>query len=100
MLEYHFNTKNDALWLSAHQHFLCRLKEAEVAKTHQLAELERAPLGLTSFSGELESAEEDHITRLIEERDILLRTGAYTISDGIISELDRQIRETINKRSR
>ena len=38
---------------------------------------------------------EDHISRLIEERDTLLRTGVYTTQDRIIAELDRQIREAM-----
>ncbi|CAH2296100.1 centrosomal of 120 kDa isoform X1 [Pelobates cultripes] len=42
---------------------------------------------------------EDYLTRLIEERDTLLRTGVYTHEDHIISELDRQIREAMAKRS-
>lgn len=44
--------------------------------------------------------EEEHITRLIEERDTLLRTGVYTSEDRIIAELDRQIREAIAKKGR
>nr|XP_033784896.1 centrosomal protein of 120 kDa [Geotrypetes seraphini] len=42
---------------------------------------------------------DDYLTRLIEERDTLLRTGVYTHEDRIISELDRQIREAMAKRS-
>ncbi|NP_001086896.1 centrosomal protein 120kDa L homeolog [Xenopus laevis] len=42
---------------------------------------------------------DDYLSRLIEERDTLLRTGVYTHEDRIISELDRQIRETMAKRS-
>lgn len=42
---------------------------------------------------------DDFLSRLIEERDTLLRTGVYTHEDRIISELDRQIRETMSKRS-
>nr|XP_014352195.1 PREDICTED: centrosomal protein of 120 kDa [Latimeria chalumnae] len=41
---------------------------------------------------------DDYLTRLIEERDTLLRTGVYTHEDRIISELDRQIREAMTKR--
>ena len=48
-----------------------------------------------------EGADDDeHITRLIEERDTLLRTGVYTGDDRIIAELDRQIRDVIAKRGR
>ncbi|XP_063820288.1 centrosomal protein of 120 kDa isoform X1 [Pseudophryne corroboree] len=42
---------------------------------------------------------DEFLSRLIEERDTLLRTGVYTHEDRIISELDRQIRETMAKRS-
>ncbi|XP_069481685.1 centrosomal protein of 120 kDa [Ambystoma mexicanum] len=42
---------------------------------------------------------DDYLARLIEERDTLLRTGVYTHEDRIISELDRQIREAMIKRS-
>lgn len=45
-----------------------------------------------------EEANEDHIGRLIEERDTLLRTGVYTTEDRIIAELDRQIREAIARK--
>lgn len=46
----------------------------------------------------LDATEEDHISRLIEERDSLLRTGVYTTEDRIIAELDRQIKESIAKK--
>lgn len=35
----------------------------------------------------------DHIVRLKEERDTLLRTGVYSNVDAIIVELDKRIRE-------
>ncbi|KAG8456252.1 hypothetical protein GDO86_002153 [Hymenochirus boettgeri] len=41
---------------------------------------------------------DEFLSRLIEERDTLLRTGVYTHEDRIISELDRQIRESMAKR--
>ncbi|CAO2594051.1 Centrosomal protein of 120 kDa [Lemmus lemmus] len=40
---------------------------------------------------------DDYLTRLIEERDTLMRTGVYNHEDRIISELDRQIREVLSK---
>ncbi|GFS03226.1 centrosomal protein of 120 kDa [Elysia marginata] len=46
----------------------------------------------------LDSSVDEHITRLLEERDTLLRTGVYTTQDKIIAELDRQIREAIGYR--
>ncbi|XP_078070712.1 centrosomal protein of 120 kDa isoform X1 [Mustelus asterias] len=45
-----------------------------------------------------DEALDNYLARLIEERDTLLRTGVYTHEDRIISELDRQIRETMTKR--
>ena len=57
-------------------------------------------IGTSHFMGETNYGEEEHITRLIEERDTLLRTGVYNTEDRIIAELDRQIREAIAKRER
>ncbi|XP_076218200.1 centrosomal protein of 120 kDa isoform X1 [Aptenodytes patagonicus] len=42
---------------------------------------------------------DDYLSRLIEERDTLLRTGVYNHEDHIVSELDRQIREAFAKRN-
>ncbi|KAM4860825.1 centrosomal protein of 120 kDa isoform 1-T1 [Thomomys bottae] len=47
----------------------------------------------------LEEGLDDYLTRLIEERDTLMRTGVYNHEDRIISELDRQIREVLTKNS-
>lgn len=47
------------------------------------------------LKADLDSSIDEHITRLIEERDTLLRTGVYTTQDRIIAELDRQIRESM-----
>lgn len=47
-----------------------------------------------------EGDDDEHVTRLIEERDTLLRTGVYSSDDRIIAELDRQIRDVIAKRGR
>lgn len=44
-----------------------------------------------------ESAD-DHLSRLFEERDTLLRTGVYTHEDRIIAELNRQIQEAMRDR--
>uniref|UniRef100_A0A667WF86 Centrosomal protein 120 n=1 Tax=Myripristis murdjan TaxID=586833 RepID=A0A667WF86_9TELE len=44
-----------------------------------------------------ESADE-HLSRLLEERDTLLRTGVYTHDDRIISELNRQIQQAMTER--
>ncbi|XP_069749507.1 centrosomal protein of 120 kDa isoform X2 [Narcine bancroftii] len=45
-----------------------------------------------------DEALDNYLTRLIGERDTLLRTGVYTHEDRIIRELDRQIHETMVKR--
>ncbi|KFO99882.1 Centrosomal protein of 120 kDa, partial [Calypte anna] len=50
-------------------------------------------------SGKLTENVDDYLSRLIEERDTLLRTGVYNHEDHIVSELDRQIREAIVKRN-
>ncbi|XP_070690215.1 centrosomal protein of 120 kDa [Pempheris klunzingeri] len=44
-----------------------------------------------------ESADE-HLSRLLEERDTLLRTGVYTHEDRIIAELNRQIQDAMTDR--
>lgn len=41
---------------------------------------------------------DEHLSRLYEERDTLLRTGVYTHNDRIISELNRQILEATRER--
>ncbi|XP_063049925.1 centrosomal protein of 120 kDa-like [Engraulis encrasicolus] len=41
---------------------------------------------------------DDHLSRLLEERDTLLRTGVYTHEDRIISELSRQIQDAMSQR--
>lgn len=41
---------------------------------------------------------DEHLSRLYEERDTLLRTGVYTHDDRIISELNRQILEAARER--
>lgn len=49
----------------------------------------------------LEEAELDNrVARMIEERDTLMQTGVYSTSDRIITELDRQIRETLDLKAR
>lgn len=48
----------------------------------------------TSMS--LNSIADEHLSRLLEERDTLLRTGVYTHEDHIIAELNRQIQEAMS----
>lgn len=46
----------------------------------------------------LSESTEEHLSRLLEERDALLRTGVYTHEDRIIAELNRQIQEAMTDR--
>lgn len=46
-------------------------------------------------SPNLNESAEEHLSRLLEERDTLLRTGVYTHEDRIIAELNRQIQEAM-----
>lgn len=50
----------------------------------------------TSLS--LNESADEHLSRLLEERDTLLRTGVYTHEDRIIAELNRQIQEAMANR--
>jgi len=46
-------------------------------------------------SQSLTEGADEHLSRLLEERDTLLRTGVYTHEDRIISELNRQIQDSM-----
>ncbi|KAK9522017.1 hypothetical protein VZT92_018513 [Zoarces viviparus] len=46
----------------------------------------------------LNEGAEEHLSRLLEERDTLLRTGVYTHEDRIIAELSRQIQDAMRAR--
>ncbi|XP_006797742.1 centrosomal protein of 120 kDa isoform X2 [Neolamprologus brichardi] len=48
----------------------------------------------------LSESTEEHLSRLLEERDALLRTGVYTHEDRIIAELNRQIQEAMTDRGK
>ncbi|XP_054629515.1 centrosomal protein of 120 kDa isoform X4 [Dunckerocampus dactyliophorus] len=47
----------------------------------------------------LSDSADEHLSRLLEERDTLLRTGVYTHEDRIISELNRQIQDAMAGRT-
>ncbi|XP_056659935.1 centrosomal protein of 120 kDa isoform X5 [Monodelphis domestica] len=63
--------------------------------SREIASGKMESLGGKAFEEDLD----DYLTRLIEERDTLMRTGVYNHEDRIISELDRQIREALAKSS-
>ncbi|XP_019372360.1 PREDICTED: centrosomal protein of 120 kDa [Gavialis gangeticus] len=78
---------------------LNRLKQQEDKK--QLQDSGDASFGRMGGlqARQLNESMDDYLTRLIEERDTLLRTGVYNHEDHIVSELDRQIGEALAKRS-
>lgn len=73
---------------------LNRLRQLEEEKSKSLNH-SLSPREYSGTKGEDSHGLDEHITRLIEERDTLLRTGVYTTQDRIIAELDRQIRESM-----
>ncbi|XP_067270694.1 centrosomal protein of 120 kDa isoform X2 [Pseudorasbora parva] len=80
-------------------------KEAVKSDKHELQDIrnelnrlkQEEPRGWAEPVCVSESAD-DHVTRLLEERDTLLRTGVYTHDDRIIAELDRQIQHAMSHR--
>ncbi|XP_029943164.1 centrosomal protein of 120 kDa-like isoform X1 [Salarias fasciatus] len=78
---------------------LNRLKQQEETLAPPPVVSDPAPnvSGPAPSPGLTESAEE-HLSRLLEERDTLLRTGVYSHEDWIISELNRQIQDAIRDR--
>ncbi|KAM4710500.1 centrosomal protein of 120 kDa [Discoglossus pictus] len=91
--------KSERLELEEIRNELNRLRQQEERKT--IPDTSGVPNGRMENSGPRQQDDglDDYLTRLIEERDTLLRTGVYTHEDRIISELDRQIREAMAKRS-
>ncbi|XP_010177160.1 PREDICTED: centrosomal protein of 120 kDa-like, partial [Mesitornis unicolor] len=79
---------------------LNRLKqeEEERRQLHSIRDNSAGKVG-SLHSRKLNENMDDYLSRLIEERDTLLRTGVYNHEDHIVSELDRQIREAIAKRN-
>ncbi|XP_043916700.1 centrosomal protein of 120 kDa [Protopterus annectens] len=91
--------KTDREELEEIRNELNRLKQQENKK--QAQEPKNMASGGTPGQSDqlLNESLDDYLTRLIEERDTLLRTGVYSHEDRIISELDRQIREAMARRS-
>ncbi|KAK7831333.1 hypothetical protein U0070_024621 [Myodes glareolus] len=75
---------------------LNRLRQQEQKQYQDCKEIASGKLGSPRGSAP-EDGLDDYLTRLIEERDTLMRTGVYNHEDRIISELDRQIREVLSK---
>ncbi|KAM8960777.1 centrosomal protein of 120 kDa [Pelodytes ibericus] len=89
--------KTERLELEEIRNELDRLRQQEEKK--QPHDSKAIGSGRSSGTGLHDEGFEEYLTRLIEERDSLLRTGVYTHEDHIISELDRQIRDAMAKRS-
>ncbi|NXV23153.1 CE120 protein, partial [Cepphus grylle] len=91
--------KTDRQELEDIRNELNRLKQQEERK--QLQDVRDNSAGRVDGlnSRKLNENMDDYLSRLIEERDTLLRTGVYNHEDHIVSELDRQIREAIAKRN-
>ncbi|XP_070175091.1 centrosomal protein of 120 kDa-like isoform X2 [Littorina saxatilis] len=91
--------KSDNQQLEEIKNELNKLKQLEADKLKQSSDSNfgdpHKPLNT-----DLDSSVDEHISRLVEERDTLLRTGVYTTQDKIIMELDRQIRDAIARRNR
>ncbi|NWX46358.1 CE120 protein, partial [Steatornis caripensis] len=92
--------KTDQQELEDIRNELQRLKQQEEERK-QLQDIKDNSAGRVDSlnSRKLNENMDDYLSRLIEERDTLLRTGVYNHEDRIVSELDRQIREAIAKRS-
>ncbi|KAK7486793.1 hypothetical protein BaRGS_00021940 [Batillaria attramentaria] len=79
---------------------LNKLKQLEAEKLKHASDSNNFADSHKPLNTDLDGSLDEHITRLVEERDTLLRTGVYTTQDKIIVELDRQIREAIAQRNR
>ncbi|NXL87387.1 CE120 protein, partial [Alectura lathami] len=92
--------KTDRQELEDIRNELNRLKQQEEERK-QLQDVRDNSVGRVDslHSGKLNENMDDYLSRLIEERDTLLRTGVYNHEDHIVSELDRQIREAIAKKN-
>ncbi|XP_072243359.1 centrosomal protein of 120 kDa [Leuresthes tenuis] len=84
--------RQDRQELDSIRNELNRLKKQEERLGPAPSEPDPAP-SLT-----LNESSEEHLSRLLEERDTLLRTGVYTHEDRIIAELNRQIQDAMRDR--
>ncbi|NWS82994.1 CE120 protein, partial [Toxostoma redivivum] len=91
--------KTDRQELEDIRNELNRLKQQEERKKLQDARDNSAGRVDSLRCRKLNENTDDYLSRLIEERDTLLRTGVYNHEDHIVSELDRKIREAIAKRN-
>uniref|UniRef100_A0A0B6ZYD3 C2 domain-containing protein n=2 Tax=Arion vulgaris TaxID=1028688 RepID=A0A0B6ZYD3_9EUPU len=82
---------------------ISKLKQREEERLQNMSDSHQIPLIKDAYGKplnlDLDASVDEHVVRLVEERDTLLRTGVYTTQDKIIAELDRQIRETVSHRT-
>ncbi|XP_009869514.1 PREDICTED: centrosomal protein of 120 kDa, partial [Apaloderma vittatum] len=91
--------KTDRQELEDIKNELNRLKQQEEERKQLQDTRDNADRVDSLHSRKLNENMDDYLSRLIEERDTLLRTGVYNHEDHIVSELDRQIRDAIAKRN-
>ena len=80
-------------------HIIFRLKLLEEERLRSTGDSNSLPFVKDASSKpinmDLDASVDEHVSRLVEERDTLLRTGVYTTQDKIIMELERQIKESV-----
>ncbi|TKS78172.1 Centrosomal protein of 120 kDa [Collichthys lucidus] len=75
-----------------------KLESTTKSKLHYKQQWGRALKELARFKQSVNESADEHLSRLLEERDTLLRTGVYTHDDRIIAELNRQIQDAMRDR--
>nr|XP_055024732.1 centrosomal protein of 120 kDa [Misgurnus anguillicaudatus] len=89
-------------FLAAEEKEAVKHEKQELQEIHnqlnRLKQVEESSRRTEASSVCLNDITDEHVTRLLEERDALLRTGVYTHTDKIISELNRQIQEAMSNR--
>lgn len=89
-------------FLAAEEKEAVKHENQELQEIHnqlnRLKQVEESSRRTEASSVCLNDITDEHVTRLLEERDALLRTGVYTHTDKIISELNRQIQEAMSNR--
>lgn len=75
------------------------LEKLKLMTQHQSA-FDSALGSTTSYAGNMENIDpnlQNHINRLMEEKETLLRTGVYSNTDTIIVELDKRIKDCLRE---
>lgn len=94
--------RSDERQLQSLKNELERVKQ-QTSQSHRSASendlrMSTAALAMSTLNlSDIEPTLREHINRLTEERDTLLRTGVYSNTDGIILELDKRIRDCLKE---